>query len=519
MGADLCSDVLYNSNSMFNQNQIKKQSLRGNNKSHNIKENVSIYSNSEQDINNKYFNNQTDVNNLRSSIFDNEENDHTKKYEQEINTYEHPYINNNLTDLNDSNDNKEYTFKNSLNNSNNKILDYKKSKEFITNNKNSFKRFEALKNKKNQKNEQICSFSKLDNVRLETNKKNNSSNDSEIDNINEKEKDNEFVLNEFINKDVANKKIHTFNTKAMNKFALNQLIKIQKRVRKSIVDKNLKLDNFQVNNCLPSLNIINSPNDSTLINNEKNFCVRYYKNGAIYIGRIKNNKCNGYGKYKTKEDDLIMGIFNNNFLHIYGIIERRKINSIFEGELQNNTFNGIGIESFKDGAIYYGQFYNNKKHGIGTYIWKDDSQYQGQWKNGEMNGLGIFSDDKGRNYEGSWIDGKMDGLGIFKWGDGRKYLGNFKNDKREGFGIYMWKNPLKIYTGFWKEGTQNGYGNIYTPFKEKSYLWNNGKINKSFNDNDDMIKEILKTNDISLKNKIQIFKMCFDDILTLLLDV
>ena len=318
MGADLCSDVLYNSNSMFNQNQIKKQSLRENNKSHNIKENVSIYSNSDQDINNKYFNNQTDVNNLRSSIFDNEENDHTKKYEQEINTYEHPYINNNLTDLNDSNDNKEYTFKNSLNNSNNKILDYKKSKEFITNNKNSFKRFEALKNKKNQKNEQICSFSKLDNVRLETNKKNNSSNDSEIDNINEKEKDNEFVLNEFINKDVANKKIHTFNTKAMNKFALNQLIKIQKRVRKSIVDKNLKLDNFQANNFLPSLNIINSPNDSTIINNEKNFCVRYYKNGAIYIGRIKNNKCNGYGKYKTKEDDLIMGIFNNNFLHIYG---------------------------------------------------------------------------------------------------------------------------------------------------------------------------------------------------------
>ena len=456
MGADLCSD-LNNSNSIFTNIPTKKKSLMQNNKSPTIKENVSIYSNSEQDIiPNKYFDNETEVNNLKSSIFDNEENDHTKKYEQEINTYEHAYLynkNNNYNDISDSN-RKEYTFKNSLNNSKKKILDYNKSKNFINNNKSSFKKFEALKNKNNQNNQDICSFGNLKNSELDINKNNNNSSNNSVD---ENDQNNELVLNNFINKDEAKKKINSFDSKVMNKFAMNQLKKIQKRVRKSIANKNMQIDdNYQFNNFLPSLNIINSSKDRTIINNEKNFCVRYYKNGSIYIGQIKNNKCNGYGKYNTQDDDLFMGIFNNNYLHIYGIIERRTINSIYEGELQNNTFNGIGIESFKDGATYYGQFFNNQKHGIGTYIWGDDSQYQGEWKNGEMNGLGIFWDDKGRNYEGGWVNGKMDGSGIFRWADGRKYLGFFKNDKREGFGIYMLKNPLKIYNGFWKDGIQNG---------------------------------------------------------------
>ena len=38
------------------------------------------------------------------------------------------------------------------------------------------------------------------------------------------------------------------------------------------------------------------------------------------------------------------------------------------GEWKTNAFNGIGVESFEDGASYYGQFYNNKKHGIGSKI-------------------------------------------------------------------------------------------------------------------------------------------------------
>ena len=307
----------------------------------------------------------------------------------------------------------------------------------------------------------------------------------------------------------------------MNKFALNQLIKIQKKVRKSI-NNNINLRNFnknKIDDLLLSFDIINSTSNRTITNKEKTFGVKFFNNGCIYIGHLKNNKCNGYGKYKTETDDLIMGIFNNNNIHEYGIIERRSSNSIYEGQFQYNYFNGVGIESFKDSATYYGQFYKNKKHGIGTYIWSDDSQYQGQWKDGEMDGYGIFIDDKGRNYEGEWREGRMEGAGVFQWGDGRKYLGFFKKDKRNGFGVYMWKNPLKIYAGFWKDGEQNEYGKVYTPYKERSYFWNKGKRTKCYNNNDNMIKDIKNINNRIYTTKIIIFNMSFDELLTLMLEV
>ena len=547
MGANLCSDGNNNSNNDFNNksNIIKNNSLKQSGKSPQIKENVSIYSNSDLDNNNnnKYFNNETDINNLRSSIFDNEENDHIKRYEQEINTDDHPYIfnrnnnNNNNYENNDSsnmNNYKEYTFKNSPSggnfpsnkNSQKRILDYNKSNDLISSSKNSFKKFEVLKNKQKQKNEEICSFGNFNNDNhFGTNNKinNDNSNDSDIENIEkENEKQNEIIINEFINQNEAKKQINNIDPKVMNKFAINQLIKLQKRVRKSINENHFKYGNFdqeKVDDMIISLDIINSSKDKTIANNSRDFCVRYYNNGCIYIGQMRNNKCNGYGKYKTQDNDLFIGIFNNNNLHEYGIIERRKTNSIYEGEFKNNMFNGIGIELFKDGATYYGEFLNNKKNGIGTYIWRDDTHYQGEWKNGEMKGYGIFFDGKGRNYEGQWDSGKMDGAGIFKWGDGRKYIGFFKNDKRDGFGIYIWKNPLKIYAGFWKGGEQNGYGKVYTPFKEKAYIWNKGKRNKCFNSNDNMIQEIMKGNNVSLTSKIKFFKMSFDDLLSFMLEI
>ena len=136
-----------------------------------------------------------------------------------------------------------------------------------------------------------------------------------------------------------------------------------------------------------------------------------------------------------------------------------------------------------------------------------------------MEGYGIFVDILERRYEGTWKKGKMDGYGIYKWPDGRKYLGNFKNDKREGFGIFYWKNQLKIYVGFWSDGKQNGYGKIFTTIKEKNFLWNKGKQRKFYYDSDIMIKEILKGNDFEIKNKIKVFEINFDEILSLMMEI
>ena len=338
-------------------------------------------------------------------------------------------------------------------------------------------------------------------------------------------------LIDFVNKYSIVENINNNNYKIIEIYIKNQIRKIIKnyKIYKSKKDKekpkasasnpkkqgNNEIKPKNINNFEKKMNdisydILNSGSCQTILNKEKNFCIKYFDNGSIYIGRIKNNKCNGIGKYISSKGDITQGFFKDNYLDGYEIIERSRNNSIFEGQIEKNKFNGYGIEIFEDGSTYFGKYKNNEKSGIGSYDWGDGSQYQGNWKNGLPDGVGIFSDNKNRIYEGEWKNGKMDGIGLFKWGDGRKYLGYYKEDKREGFGIFFWSNPLKIYMGFWNNGFQNGVGKIYTSFKEKLYLWEEGKIIKKLSNN--------KEYDSQIRKYRHFFQMATDDLLTLFLD-
>ena len=268
-----------------------------------------------------------------------------------------------------------------------------------------------------------------------------------------------------------------------------------------------------------SYDILNEGFSKTIIDREKNFCIKYFDNGSVYIGQTKNDKCNGHGKYISTKGDITNGFFKDNYLQGYELIERKRNNAIFEGEFDKNKFNGYGIENFEDGSTYYGQYKNNEKSGIGTYAWSDGSNYQGEWINGLPNGTGIFNDNKNRVYEGEWRYGKMNGIGLFKWDDGRKYIGLFSDDKREGFGIFFWSRPLKIYLGFWVNGLQNGVGKIFTSTKEKYYLWEEGKILKKISNNKEFDLQIDKENKEIMNEYLYFFKMTLDDLLTLMLDL
>uniref|UniRef100_A0A674E7C9 Alsin Rho guanine nucleotide exchange factor ALS2 n=1 Tax=Salmo trutta TaxID=8032 RepID=A0A674E7C9_SALTR len=69
---------------------------------------------------------------------------------------------------------------------------------------------------------------------------------------------------------------------------------------------------------------------------------------------------------------------------------------------------------------------------------------------------------KEATYEGHWLAGKPDGRGMMKWLDGRIYTGTFKNGLEDGFGDYV--IPSKTlnlndhYQGHWKEGKMHGIG-------------------------------------------------------------
>ena len=142
---------------------------------------------------------------------------------------------------------------------------------------------------------------------------------------------------------------------------------------------------------------------------------------------------------------------------------RKKNNSIFEGEIEKNKFNGYTIEIFDDGSSYYSEFKNNEKYEVSIYDWGHGTHYQRNWKNRFPNGIGVFSVNKNRIYEGEKKNWKIHKIGLFKCGEGRKYFGYYIM-QREGFGIFFLANPLKMYAGFKINRLQNGVGKIYTSF-------------------------------------------------------
>ena len=338
-------------------------------------------------------------------------------------------------------------------------------------------------------------------------------------------------LNNYINRNYILSKLNNNKSpKLLEIYIKNQINKIKKLIEnknsfknttKYIIPNELIENSRNIKN-LYNLDILNTDSGKTILSKDGNFGIKNFKSGGIYIGNIVDRKCDGYGKYYTPDDYIIYGIFKNNYLQNYGIIEKKRKKISYEGEFFKNNYDGYGIEMFGDGSIYYGEYLKNKKHGIGTYIWNNNDKYQGEFKNGLPDGLGYYNDSINRSYSGEWKNGKINGLGLFKWDDGRKYIGNFYEDKREGFGIFMWTKPkLKIYLGFWSDGKQNGFGKLCTPFKNKTYFWEDGKVVNRYKNNDEIIREIEKGNYENIPNKkyFKLFRLTLDDLLTIMLEL
>ncbi|XP_028846916.1 alsin isoform X2 [Denticeps clupeoides] len=65
-------------------------------------------------------------------------------------------------------------------------------------------------------------------------------------------------------------------------------------------------------------------------------------------------------------------------------------------------------------------------------------------------------------YDGRWLCGRPHGRGTMKWPDGRVYTGMFKNGLEDGFGDHVTPNKTfnrsDRYQGHWKEGRMHGFG-------------------------------------------------------------
>ncbi|XP_054479703.1 alsin isoform X2 [Anoplopoma fimbria] len=69
---------------------------------------------------------------------------------------------------------------------------------------------------------------------------------------------------------------------------------------------------------------------------------------------------------------------------------------------------------------------------------------------------------KEATYEGRWLNGKPNGRGVLKWTDGRIYTGAFKNGLEDGYGEFVAPNKTlnknDHYQGYWKDGKMHGLG-------------------------------------------------------------
>jgi hypothetical protein len=78
----------------------------------------------------------------------------------------------------------------------------------------------------------------------------------------------------------------------------------------------------------------------------------------------------------------------------------------------------------------------------------------------------------------------MHGYGEFIWPEGKKYAGFYKNDKKDGLGMYYWP-PNRFFVGFWKDGKQNGVGKYIKGEVIKFGIWEEGKKDKWFINEDE----------------------------------
>tara|TARA_B100000945_G_C20358388_1_gene585829 strand:- start:226 stop:624 length:399 start_codon:yes stop_codon:yes gene_type:complete len=78
--------------------------------------------------------------------------------------------------------------------------------------------------------------------------------------------------------------------------------------------------------------------------------------------------------------------------------------SYYEGNIIDDTFDGMGILYFNNGDIYEGQFKNDMFEGKGMYKYKSGAKYNGLFSNDKFHGIGtlLFEDgtiEKGKFHE------------------------------------------------------------------------------------------------------------------------
>ena len=188
--------------------------------------------------------------------------------------------------------------------------------------------------------------------------------------------------------------------------------------------------------------------------------ILYYVNKAFWSGNFKNGKFDGKGKYFFQNGVLSQYITYNENQYI------SSENIIIEDYNYENTsdffYNNQKIGK-KLLSIKYNYYFETKLMWMKMTLPNKD-EYLGQVdKNGNKNGKGciIYNNNQiVKYYIGFFKNNQRDGKGTL-YDENWKiiYTGDFKNDKKDGFGIMY--NKKNKYSGYFSNDKANGKGVHY----------------------------------------------------------
>lgn len=199
-----------------------------------------------------------------------------------------------------------------------------------------------------------------------------------------------------------------------------------------------------------------------------------------FEGFFNNGKPNGKGRLITKKLEIYEGEFENDFYNLHGSFMDND-GLTLTGNFIELQLHGRATEIWTNyGTHYEGNYVNGVKTGSGKLVWENENKtkeesYEGDFQNNLFEGKGVYLWGTQKKYVGEWKNGVMDGEGVFTWKDGREYKGKFKKDKKEGYGVLTWQDG-RIWKGNWKLDKQDGIGEMVdSDGIVKQGLWEDGK--------------------------------------------
>jgi len=193
----------------------------------------------------------------------------------------------------------------------------------------------------------------------------------------------------------------------------------------------------------------------------------FLADGSKYVGPWMHDLPHGSkGFIHLANGDFYLGEFVDGMEHGEGTLTMPG-RSTYSGQFRSGAKSGYGHETYRTSATkiasgvplltsvvlgsYEGEFENDLFQGEGTYKWNDGRRYEGQWHTTKMHGHGKYTFVDGRSYEGQYIHGEKSGTGTYLWPDGRSYVGQVFHGAQHGRGVYVNAKGSRM-EGIWHHG-------------------------------------------------------------------